>query len=369
MKQPLLSIVIPTRNRQFYCLEAIKNILSFSSDDIELCIQDNSDNNDIEKYINEYINDTRLVYRYVSTPLASIFNMNDAIELASGKYVIFIGDDDTVLPNIFKVVKWADENGYDSVCPSCFVDYFWAGAIKESNESIAIIPQYSGNIKSINVQDCLKRLFSDGIINYLSYNLPRVYHGIILRECLLDVKKVLGKYFQGLSPDISACVSLSTVVKKHIIIDCPITIAGACPISATAQNHNHGHKGRLEDAPHFNLRGSYVWNYLVPRFYSVATIWADTALNTAMLLGRRDLVESFNYAKFSAWALLSNREIFFYALKKICEASPISMCKLFVKLLYCFACFFILLVLRKIFNRNISTSVRNISISEVQNLI
>lgn len=39
----LLSIVIPTRDREYYCIEAIKNILSYNNEDFELVVQDNSD--------------------------------------------------------------------------------------------------------------------------------------------------------------------------------------------------------------------------------------------------------------------------------------------------------------------------------------
>ena len=44
---PLLSIVIPTRNREFYCIQAIKHILSFENKDFELVIQDNSESKKI----------------------------------------------------------------------------------------------------------------------------------------------------------------------------------------------------------------------------------------------------------------------------------------------------------------------------------
>lgn len=322
MKQPLLSIVIPTRNRQYYCIESIKNILSYKNEDFELCIQDNSDNNEIEKYIKDNINDNRLIYKYVATPLASIFNMDEAINLASGKYVLFIGDDDTILPNVFDIVSWMDRMEYDSVCSNSYVTYFWPGSRNGYNCGLVIMPKYENITTMVNVPKNLKKLFRNGILNYMDYNLPKVYHGIVLRERLLEIKEKTGRYYHGLSPDISACVSLSTVVRRHVLIKYPITVAGACRMSSTAQSYNHGHKGMLEDAPHFHLRGEYKWNCMVPKFYSVETIWADTALNTALLLNRQDLVKSFRYGRFSAYALLKNREIFAYALKNILSASP-----------------------------------------------
>ena len=38
----LLSIVIPTRNRQEYCVAAVEQILTLNLNDVEVVIQDNS---------------------------------------------------------------------------------------------------------------------------------------------------------------------------------------------------------------------------------------------------------------------------------------------------------------------------------------
>ena len=51
MKTPLLSIVIPTKNRQKYALSIIQTILSIKDYALELVIQDNSDTNELENSI------------------------------------------------------------------------------------------------------------------------------------------------------------------------------------------------------------------------------------------------------------------------------------------------------------------------------
>ena len=315
MKEPLLSIVIPTRNRQKYCIAAIKDILSYNDTSFELCIQDNSDDDSLADYIKHNICDKRLKYKYISKQLASIFNINDSLLLATGKYVILIGDDDTILSNIFDVVKWADSNGYDSICPKVLVDYYWPGVLPMYEGGVLMIPPILKKEIQIDLQKNLCNLFKRGLINYMQYDLPKIYHGLILRERLLEIEKKIGSFFCGLSPDISGCISLSTVVRKHIVIDYPITIAGACRMSSSSQSVNDEHRGDLQNAPHFYLRGNYEWNSLVPTYYSVETIWADTALNTALLLGRKDLISLFNFHRFAAYALLKNRMIFRYALK------------------------------------------------------
>ena len=46
MKSPLLSIVVPTKNRYYYLLKLIELVESIGSPELELVIQDNSDDND-----------------------------------------------------------------------------------------------------------------------------------------------------------------------------------------------------------------------------------------------------------------------------------------------------------------------------------
>ena len=48
----LLSIVVPTRNRQKFCLEAVKQILSVTDERVQIVVTDNSDENTLERQFN-----------------------------------------------------------------------------------------------------------------------------------------------------------------------------------------------------------------------------------------------------------------------------------------------------------------------------
>src|SRR6266576_1177953 len=101
-KSPLLSIVIPTKNRQYTCLYAIESVLLLNKEDIEIVIQDCSDSNILEKQIIDKCGtDTGISYEYVETKPSMTDNWNRAFERAKGIYKCGIGDDDAVLPDIF----------------------------------------------------------------------------------------------------------------------------------------------------------------------------------------------------------------------------------------------------------------------------
>ncbi len=308
--KPLLSIVIATKNRVFYCIHAIETILKLSSVDFELIVQDNTDTLELKEYVDANVKDTRFVYNYTPPPFSSIDNFNAAITLASGEYLCLIGDDDTVLPNIIEVTQWAKNNNIDSVCPSFFIEYFWPNAIPQFPTGLLQIPsRNSGLVAELDASNQLAQFLSNGAIDYLNYSLPKIYHGIIKKDCMDMVKKKTGHYFGGLSPDTYAAASLSLVVQKHVTLAYPLTIAGVCAKSTTAESSQGKHSGRYEDTPHLRDRSDYLWDAKIPKFYSVETIWAETACTAIREMGSAPILNGLNYPKFIAAAILRNEGI------------------------------------------------------------
>ena len=85
-----------------------------------------------------------------------------------------------------------------------------------------------------------------------------------------------------------------------VSIDYPLTLPGACRKSGSVASTMGTHTGNLKDAPHFLHRGDYEWDELVPRYYCVPTIWADSARVALRDSGRDDLLSMFNVAYLAA---------------------------------------------------------------------
>ncbi|EGF59391.1 glycosyltransferase, group 2 family protein [Bacteroides fluxus YIT 12057] len=304
---PLLTIVIPTRNREYYCIEAIKNILAHDNKNFELVIQDNSDSNKVEKFVAE-IDDSRLLYNHVIGRINSVTNMDYALSMATGEYVVMIGDDDTVLSCIFDVAVWAKDNGYLCVSPSYQLKYSWPDKLIGESGTL-LWRKGTLKTKTLNGEKQLKRLLKNGIINYSSYLLPKVYHGIVKNDILQKIKKITGHYIGGLSPDIYLAVAASILCREYVVIDYPITVAGACPRSSTAESHKGGHRGELSSAPHLFGR-QYHWDRRIPELYSVETIWAESALKAIIELKRSDLLPKFSQGCFLAGLIGNNLSLF-----------------------------------------------------------
>lgn len=288
----LLSIVIPTRGREFYCIEAIKDILSYQRDDFELVICDNSDTDQIEGYLKEH-QDERVVYQHIRGRINSVINMDTAMRMATGEYVCMIGDDDTILPTLFDTVELAKRNNLDNVTPRDMVAYFWPKALKAEGVLTWPLRISTTNMTIMNCEKQLNKFVKNGCLTYSDF-LPRVYHGIVKKSVLDTIFARTGHIIGGLSPDIYMSISTSCNCKEFAVINYPITIAGACPRSTTSDSNTGGHRGRVEDAPHLYQRGPYTWDVRIPRIYTVQTIWAETAMKAFDEMKRSDLIVKVN---------------------------------------------------------------------------
>lgn len=296
--KPLLSIVIPTKNRQKYAFLTIKNILSIDHGSLELIVHDNSDSNILEKKLLECINDKRLVYHYDNRPLSTIHNFDYAMKFVNGKYVCYIGDDDGINPEIMKIIEWANKNNFNAIIPSTPVTYAWP-SVKNSGE-LTIYP-FTKKYNQIDVVKNLNMFLNSGAVYYLNYGVPKVYHGIVKRECFDQVYNKLGYYFGGLSPDIFASIAISSFYPKKVVsIDYPITIAGTSYESDKTHRTDEAKNEKLSNAPHFNNRGPYKWSNSVPSIYSGSSIWAESGIHALEDLSRFDLIYKINKYKMVA---------------------------------------------------------------------
>lgn len=296
--KPLLSIIIPTKNRAIYCSILVKNLLSFDYLNFEVVVQDNSD--DLVLYdLIKNISDVRLVYNYTASPINSVDNFNLAIGLAQGEYFCMIGDDDGINPEIFSLVEWAKSHDIDAIHPGFGLMYRWPDAcdlldgFQGHNGSLDILPMSNKYFFS-NPQKSLHRLLLNGGQDYLSLYFPKLYHGIVKGSLIEKIKSNFGNYVGGLSPDIYLAVSLTEFCREVFVIDYPVFISGVCRPSAQRIVSKYSN---LTDSPHFVNRINYEWSIEVPRINRGSTIWADSVLAALRDAKRYNLYQMFNVFK------------------------------------------------------------------------
>ena len=227
-----------------------------------------------------------------------------------------IGDDDGVNPEILDAAAWASENNLDSLAMRSTAQYLWQGTGVRStfftkvNGATLTILRFGGGMKQADLEAEMHALVRNGGLCYLDYNLPKLYHGLVHRRCLEEVRSRTGAYLGGLSPDIYASLAVACIARRVVVTDYPLTIPGACGASTSVtEGAIKKHSTRLEDAPHFRDRGSYQWSEQVPRVYTSETIWVDSAIAALRAMGRADLIAELNLPKLAAHCLVANRKV------------------------------------------------------------
>ncbi|TRX50219.1 glycosyltransferase family 2 protein [Fulvivirga sp. M361] len=95
---PLVTVAMVTYNSQDYARMAMESVLASSYENFELIICDDCSKDDTWSIIGEY-NDQRIRAFRNETNIGEYPNRNKCIDLAQGKYFLFIDGDDLILPH------------------------------------------------------------------------------------------------------------------------------------------------------------------------------------------------------------------------------------------------------------------------------
>lgn len=296
---PLLSILIPTKNRYEYIKEIVAILNKIKSDDIEFVIQDNSEEGKEHDSFVDYIaelNDVRIKYFYFSGHLSINENADRTVLNSSGKYVCFIGDDDCVTSQIVDAVKWMEKESIEVLtfyCPS----YIWTDVeykyLSKKHTGVLSFRKPTGKVFVKDPSKELSRLLDVG--GQKLQEMPQLYHGITTREILNKIFDVTGSFFPGSVPDMDVAVCLSLYTKKYYKIDLPIVISGTAKKSAGGLGASKMHKGEISKITTLPKDTAETWNSNVPFYWTGPTIYADSIHKCLTRTGNNNMLERFNY--------------------------------------------------------------------------
>lgn len=291
MSPKLLSIVVPTKNRYLYLKYLIQLVENLHTDEVELVIQDNSDDNfEFIDYLQKK-NYSFIRYSYIKGQIPMSENSDRAILNSNGEYVCFLGDDDGFTKFLLEGVRWMKAEGIDAVRPA-EITYSWPDAPQGKSAELSFYP-FSGKIKFVSAFDELVKVLEAGIPN--RGKMPMAYHSVVSREALERVYSIAGTFFPGNSPDISNAVALSLVVDKFALVDVPWAYSGNSAYKGGGVFAKGNSAPAITDIPWFRPNPEERWSSKVPRIASGANIWADSAIETLKNMKREDLIGKINF--------------------------------------------------------------------------
>lgn len=294
-----ISVVVPTKNRYKYLKSLIELIIGFETDELELVIQDNSDNN---QEFEEWLASKKfpwLKYYYCSDQLTSIQNFDKAIINSTGDCVAFIGDDDGVVRNIIDCAKWMLANNIEAV-RSLNVEYQWPecsgnGVMLKSNSKCIV--EYSNPI-----HDLIKMLRNGCALNYI----PVTYAGIVQRSVLDEIYKDYGTYFPGgASADMANGVALCFYVKRYAKVSIPIIITGTSKKTGGVKDRRKFIP--FSEIPFISSLVERNWEGNLPKFWFGVFVWAESAIKALRVLKQESFIQFISFEKIFTRAVFRAR--------------------------------------------------------------
>lgn len=283
-KRPLLSIVVPTKNRYKYLFTLITLIDSFKSDEIEMVIQDNSDDN------SEFFNEINLQdypflsYFYETRLLSQTENSELSIKNSKGEFICFIGDDDGVTSGIIEQVRVLKKQGLDAMITRQAV-YNWPDYKDDSIFHLSATLSLAKPLGKDTILDAgkeLQKVTKKGFANLGL--LPKVYQGVVSRSALNKVFGKCGSFFPGPSPDMANAVALTGVIDKYLYFDAPTIITGQSRFVGGGERLSEKlrHLTEIEQLPKDIMD---YWDKNLPTLWCTDTIWPGSASIAASRMG------------------------------------------------------------------------------------
>jgi|HubBroStandDraft_1064217.scaffolds.fasta_scaffold32827_3 glycosyltransferase involved in cell wall biosynthesis len=285
---PLLTVVVPTRNRPETALMTVRTLLQIPDDRLEVVVQDCSDDERLAQTIGS-VSDTRLRYRR-GTPVSMSANWNRALESVSGEFVCFIGDDDGVHPDIMLATRWAEKNRLEAFAAPTPAWFCWSDHPVSSMASTLLLDRFSGRISYPDGQEEIRKS-SFGFGQQIR-RLPRIYHGIVKHSLLDRLRSQTGKYFDSVSPDFYAAYALGALVGRYCIVDFPLTISGTSRSSNAARTKDPRYGQKSHYALLFSENAYTSVSDLVPRCPAHASCVCSSMLTAFQNLSRTDLISN-----------------------------------------------------------------------------
>jgi hypothetical protein len=230
--EPVLSICVPSRNRQIYFQETIKSLVASPRQDVEFVLADNSDDPAVmDTFMATFQDDPRV--RFLRSPektLAMMDNWERAVSAATGRWVSAIGDDDYLDPdlaafilNLEKADPAADALAWNGL------SYIWP---EEGSPVRPVSASLSTEVKRMPKNLLMRKAFmweGAAMVPLCGYS---IYHGAHSRR-LIDRMRGLsgGRYFEFPVIDYENAFKAILLGERFYHVARPFSVLGVCPLS------------------------------------------------------------------------------------------------------------------------------------------
>jgi len=220
---PLISIVIPTRSRAETLGATLRSALESDFDDYEVIVSDNMSEDRTRQVVDELAG-PRLRYFRTDKRLSMCDNWDFALTQVKGRFVIFIGDDDAIVPGgierlAAKIAELPEQRAYTwrTSTYQWPIDGVPAKLVYDSGPG-------DGGHSVGDLRRAATRVMERGGWGY--YWLPSTYHGAIASDVLSEIARTTGRLFHSTVPDLFTALAIPALVPQFVRLSSAVTIQG-----------------------------------------------------------------------------------------------------------------------------------------------
>ena len=232
---PLLSIIVPTRDRPETALPCLRELSAMVGDDFEIVVSDCGVAVSLQDAVRA-LADPRIRYAKVA-PCSMTDNFNRAYAVSRGRYVTYIGDDDIFPPTSLIAMRAIAETGVEAISYLPRACYFWDDfpVAAQAGKLFLYGLHPPRDLLAASHRASARMAMDRTLRSVQGPPPPAIYHGIVARSALERVVARHGKLFDTPSPDTFVTAALCSVLDEYMIVDVPLTVYGKSGVSNSAR--------------------------------------------------------------------------------------------------------------------------------------
>lgn len=210
MKNPPLTLLIPTRNRSSTLRSTLASCVAADYDRLKIIVSDNQSEDGTSEIVSGF-DDPRIVYLRTDRRLSMSGNFQFLLDNAPDGYLMHLGDDDGIMSGGIDTVKdLIEETGAEAVV-SAHAIYHWPKSPLKDHRNLMIFCDKPG----FDVLDS-KRMARRAIGFKENYTaLPGTYSGFVHKNVIEKVTRN-GVYYQSVTPDIFSAFANAGVTDRYV---------------------------------------------------------------------------------------------------------------------------------------------------------
>jgi glycosyltransferase involved in cell wall biosynthesis len=219
--EPIISLIIATRERAQTLAFTLASALNQDSQDFEVVVSDNVSEDETREVISRRL-DPRVRYFRTERRLSMCDNYEFALLQARGKYVIFIGDDDAVMPHgldkLIAIIRAASES----------LIYMWPVHVYDwpVGDRSAKVAHFARARPAMYLDLKPKAASVMRRGGWRCLDLPSPYHCAVPKRILDSIRLRTGRVFHSTQPDVFTAMAIPALADRALNVGFTVTLNG-----------------------------------------------------------------------------------------------------------------------------------------------